>query len=132
DHLLGVPSFQLPTIADTVLGGGPAYDGPFWRQRSPIEVVDEIEAPTFIVGGLDDIFQRGEPMLYEALADHTDARLLIGPWTHITTGQGLPADGVPALGALTLQWFDAHIRGIDTGAECTPTVTQYIRGVDRY
>ncbi|MGV3760442.1 MAG: CocE/NonD family hydrolase, partial [Actinomycetota bacterium] len=133
EHLLNVTEFQLPTIADSVLGGSTSYDGPFWRQRSPLEVVERIEAPTFIVGGLDDLFQRGEPMLYEALAAAgNDARLLIGPWNHLTTGQGLPADGVPDLGALTLQWFDAHVRGVDTGAECVPPVTQYVRGVEQY
>ena len=88
--------------------------------------------PTFIVGGLDDIFQRGEPMLYERLADHTDARLLIGPWTHIAAGTGLPRDGVPVAGALLLQWFDQHVLGLDTGAECIPPVTQYVRGHERY
>ncbi len=132
DHLLAVPSFQLPTIAESVVGGDSAYDGPFWRQRSTIEVVDQIDVPTFIVGGLDDLFQRGEPMLYERLADHTDARLLMGPWNHLTTGQGLPAGGVPSLSELNLQWFDAHVRGIDSGADCIPQVTQYVRGVERW
>jgi putative CocE/NonD family hydrolase len=132
DHLLGVTSFQVPTVADAVLQGDSAYDGPFWRRRSPIEVAAKITAPTFIVGGLDDLFQRGEPMLYEALADHTDARLLLGPWNHLTTGQGLPRDGVPSLADLNLQWFDAHVRGIDTGADCIPPVTQYVVGAEHY
>lgn len=132
EHLLAVTEFQLPTIADALVGGASAYDGPFWRQRSPIERVDDIDVPTFIVGGLDDIFQRGEPLLYEALAEHTDARLLIGPWSHIAAGAGLPRDGVPALDPLTLQWFDEHVRGLDAGADCIPPVTQYLRGADRY
>ena len=132
DHLLGVGQFQLPVLAETVLGGATAHDGPFWRQRSPIEVVDRITVPTFLVGGLDDIFQRGTPMLYERLADHTDARLVLGPWTHGTTGTGLPRDGVPNLNALLVQWFDAHVRGLDTGADCIPAVTQYVRGHERY
>ena len=113
-------------------GGAPAYDGPFWRQRSPIEVAKKITAPTFIVGGLDDLFQRGEPLLYEHLADHTDARLLIGPWTHIAAGTGLPRDGVPDTGSLLLQWFDQHVLGLPAHAECIPPVTQYVRGHERY
>jgi putative CocE/NonD family hydrolase len=133
EHLLNATEFQLPTVADSTLGGAHSYDGPFWRQRSPLEVADRIEVPTFVVGGLDDLFQRGEPMLYEALdAAGTDARLLIGPWNHLTTGQGLPTGGVPDLGQLTLQWFDAHVRGLDTGAECIPPVTQYVRGIEAY
>jgi len=132
EHLLGVTEFQLPTVADALLGAGKDGDGPFWRQRSPIEVVDRIDVPVFIVGGLDDLFQRGEQMLYEALADHTDARLLMGPWTHGNVGSGLPAGSIPALDTLTLQWFDAHVRGLDTGAECIPPVTQYVVGADRW
>lgn len=132
DHLLGITQFQLPSIAESVAGGGTAFDGPFWRQRSPLEVADDIEAPTFIVGGHHDLFQRGEPMLYEALADHTDARLLMGPWTHISAGSGLPAGGVPAVSSLQLQWFDTHVMDLDTGAECIPPVTQYVLGAEEY
>lgn len=132
DHLLNAADFQIPTLADALLGGGTTFSGEFWEQRSPLAVAEDIEAPTFIIGGLDDIFQRGEPMLYEALADHTDARLLIGPWTHITTGAGLPADGVPPLGQLMLQWFDTHVMGLDAGAECIPAVTQYYVGAEEY
>src|SRR5690606_9678270 len=114
------------------LGGASAFDGPFWRQRSPIEAVDAITAPTFLVGGLDDLFQRGTPMLYERMADNADTRLLLGPWTHGTTGGGLPRDGVPSLGQLGPQWLGAPVRGIDTGARCIPAVTQYVRGHERY
>jgi uncharacterized protein len=133
EHAVGVTRFQLPTVVDSAAGGDSAYDGPFWRQRSPIEFVDRIDAPTFIVGGLDDIFQRGEPLLHERLrATGTDSRLLIGPWAHIEAGAGLPADGVPSLEALRLQWFDEHVKGLDAGAGCIPVVTQYVRGVEEY
>ncbi len=132
DHVIGTSQFQVPMLAEEVVGGTPAYDGPFWRQRSPIDVADRIDVPTFIVGGLDDLFQRGEPMLYEALADHTEARLLLGPWTHTTTGQGLPAGGVPSTDQLLLQWFDQHVMGLDAQAACIPQVTQYVRGHERY
>jgi putative CocE/NonD family hydrolase len=134
DHLHGLGQFQVPTIASAALGGDVAYDGSFWRQRSPIEAASKISAPTFIVGGLDDLFQRGEPMLYEALSKHTQSRLLLGPWSHVggATGAGLPRDGVPPIGSLTLQWFDQHVKGIDAKAGCIPQVTQYVRGHERY
>ena len=132
DHLVGAAQFQVPMLAEEVVGGAPAYDGPFWQQRSPILLADRIKVPTFLVGGLDDLFQRGVPMLYEALADHTDTRMLIGPWTHSTTGTGLPSGGVPSEGQLRLQWFDQHLKGLDTGAACIPHVTQFVRGQERY
>jgi putative CocE/NonD family hydrolase len=133
EHLEGATQFQVPMLAGSALGSDTAYDGPFWRQSSPIEVVDRIHVPTFVVGGLDDIFQRGEPMLYERLARNgTDARLLIGPWTHGTVGQSLPRDGVPTADALLVQWFDQHVRGVAARAECVPKVTQFVRGHERF
>jgi putative CocE/NonD family hydrolase len=133
DHLLGTTKFQVPKISDAALGGDTAYDGPFWRQRSPLGVISKVRVPTFIVGGLDDIFQRGEPLLYEALRHQgTDARLLIGPWTHAAAGSGLPRGGVPSVPSLLLQWFDQHVRGLPAHAECIPAVTQFVRGANRY
>jgi putative CocE/NonD family hydrolase len=132
DHAMGIAQFQAPMVTGAMVGASQAYDGAFWQQRSPINVVDQIKVPTFIVGGLDDIFQRGEPMLYERLAQHTDARLLIGPWTHASAGSGLPRDGVPTPGALLLQWFDQHVTGRAAKAECIPKVTQFVRGHERY
>src|SRR5699024_9518855 len=49
DHVLGTTEFQLPTVADSLLGGETAHDSEFWRQRSPLEVTDDIDVPTFIV-----------------------------------------------------------------------------------
>src|SRR3546814_10436639 len=115
DHVIGLPGFQLSTVLQAVTGGEAAYDGPFWQQRSPLSAADEITAPTFIVGGLDDIFQRGEPLLYEALADHTDARLLHGSWAPITARQGLPADSVPSYADLCRPWLHAHVRCLNSG-----------------
>ena len=134
-HLLGTTEFQIPVIVDAVVGGEEtAYDGEFWRTRSTIETADQIRIPTFVVGGLQDIFQRGEPMLYEVLKQNVEAKLLIGPWAHIggSSGAGLPADGVPSLNNVALQWFDQHLKGMDSGASAQPNVTQYVYGLERY
>jgi putative CocE/NonD family hydrolase len=133
--LLGVTQFQLPVILDAVIGAEDvAYDGDFWRTRSTIYTADQIRIPVFVVGGLQDIFQRGEPLLYEVLKQNTEAKLLIGPWAHIggSTGAGLPADGVPSLNNIALQWFDQHLKGMDSGASAQPDVTQYVYGLERY
>src|SRR5690606_30273386 len=66
-HLAGAGTFQLPTVVSSATGGDVAFDGPFWRMRSPLEVVDRIDVPAFVVGGLHDIFQRGAPLVYERL-----------------------------------------------------------------
>lgn len=133
-HLAGAGTFQLPVVLKALTGGDIAYDGPFYRTRSPIEVADEIEVPTFIVGGLHDLFQRGEPLLYEEIADQAPTRLLMGPWTHLqgSLGLGLEGDGMPSLNSIALRWFDRWLRGIDTDVEEIPKVTQYVLGEDRY
>lgn len=134
-HVLGVTEFQVPVILDAFTGGDEtAYDGEFWRTRSPIEVAPNIQIPTFIVGGLQDIFQRGEPLLYEVIKQNAQAKLLIGPWAHIggSSGAGLPADGLPSLNNIALQWFDEHLKGMNSGASAQPAVTQYVYGLERY
>ncbi|MDP9139693.1 MAG: CocE/NonD family hydrolase, partial [Pseudomonadota bacterium] len=108
------------------------YDNEFWSSRSTIEQAHNIRVPTFIIGGLQDIFQRGEPLLYETIKHNAPAKLLIGPWTHTTIGSGLPADGVPNFDRIALQWFDQYLRGINSGADQIPNVTQYVSGLGRY
>ena len=133
--LNAVTNFQVPTILRAVVGDPEtAYDGDFWKIRSPIEQADNIMVPTFIVGGLMDIFQRGEPLLYEQLKDQTTAKLLMGPWNHIETAlnSGLPADGVPPIDQIALQWFDQYLKGLSTGAAALPNVTQFVYGHERY
>lgn len=83
-------------LVDAFLGDADVvHDGPFWRERSPITHVDTVQVPTFITGGLNDLFQRGEPLLYEALSDRVPTKLLMGPWGHVdgSAGAGLAAAG---------------------------------------
>lgn len=124
----------MPVVAWTrvLLGEDVAYDGPFWRLRSPIEVADRIRVPVFIVGGLHDLFQRGEPLLYERLKTRVPAKLLMGNWTHSNLGAGLPADGVPPLDRIALRWFDQYVKEMDAGADRMPSVTQYVLGRGRF
>lgn len=136
EHLLGaLTQFQVPVIAQAAVGsGGQNYDSEFWRIRSPLEYTDRIRVPTFVVGGLNDIFQRGEPLLYEALKGHATSKLLIGPWQHVggSMGEGLPRDNVPDLNAIALMWFDRYLKGMGNRAESVPNVTQYLWGEERY
>src|SRR3712207_8955424 len=47
-HAGGALNFQTGTVIGAMSGGANAYDGPFSRQRSPIEVIDKVKVPTFI------------------------------------------------------------------------------------
>src|SRR5438105_4717358 len=104
-HLLDIAKFQAPVVGDSVLGyyesmlpgqaqtyPDQAYDGPFAQLRSPLDRIGLVHQPTFIVGGEFDIFQRGEPLLYQGLSlPAGQKKLLLGPWYHVTAGDGLPA-----------------------------------------
>lgn len=130
-----VTTFQVPTVL-RALAGDPdtAYDGAFWQARSPLESSARINVPTFVVGGLHDLFQRSEPMTYEAVKTRVPAKLLIGPWTHVeaASASGLPVDGVPPLNHILLRWFDQYVKGLEVGADTLPNVTQWVKGYDHY
>jgi putative CocE/NonD family hydrolase len=138
NHILSaITNFQVPTVLKGVAGDpGTAYDNPapgsFWQIRSPLESDNKVTVPTFIVGGLHDIFQRSEPISYEEIKTHAPAKLLIGPWEHFTAGSGLPVDGVPVFDHIELQWFDQYVKGMNVGADRLPNVTQYVSGHGHY
>jgi putative CocE/NonD family hydrolase len=117
-----------------LVGGDLAYDGPFYRLRSPGTVVRKVDVPTFIAGGWWDLFQRGEPRLYNGLPLRPGRKqLLMGPWYHITAGEGLGEKGTPPdLQVLSLAWFDRWIKGIRNGVEHFGPVTLYELGAERY
>ncbi|MBA4285123.1 MAG: peptidase S15 [Xanthomonadaceae bacterium] len=136
EHLVNAAlRFQAPLVLQALTGDpDTAYDGAFWRARSPLERLDQVTVPTFVVGGLRDLFQRSEPTSYEALKNRVPAKLLMGPWTHLEAafGAGLPRDGVPLLNQIQLRWFDQHVKGLAVGAERMPNVTQWVYGAERY
>ena len=134
EHLVQPAQVQGPLIADGVAGGDAAYDTAWYHDRAPIRKVDSINVPVFMTGGLNDLFQRGEPLLYERLKDNTLTKFVQGPWGHVdgSAGAGLPADGVPAYLPTAVAWFDRWVRGVDNGAECFPDVTMYHWGTEKY
>jgi hypothetical protein len=133
-HSGGALSFQASQVLDSSTGGNAAYDGPFYRVRSPIERISKVRIPTFVVGGWFDLFQRGEPLLYQALArNHVPTRLLMGPWYHITAGNGLPAAGIPTLDDLELRWMDHFVKRMpDPGLDNKRGATDRIAPVTYY
>src|SRR5213593_2297773 len=143
DAVLGGYEMMLPTALQTY--PDQAYDGPFYRVRSPIRNNARVKAPTFIVGGTYDIFQRGEPILFRGLPlSGARKKLMIGPWYHITAGNGLTADDgsspvfdtkgnlLPSLNNLQLAWFDRWLKGIQNGIEEFPAVETYYLGAGKW
>ncbi len=138
EHIAAIDDVLLPLINNALSGqtGYATDDGTFWSDRSPIEQARNIRVPTFVIGANHDIFQRNEPLLYEQLKRNTTARLLILPGAHaesilsaLINNNNPLEEGAPAATGLLLQWFDKYLKGIDSGAEKQPTVTQYVAGL---
>ncbi|MEA2646669.1 MAG: uncharacterized protein QOE92_1752 [Chloroflexota bacterium] len=150
-HLRDVARFGVPAVADATLGAyesklpsqaqrfpDQAYDNAFFRGSSPLDGVDRVKVPTFIVGGEYDIFQRGEPLLYRGLNLPTSQKKLVyGPWYHGSPSAHLTADDgsapvtdlqgnvLPSTNNLALAWFDHWLKGVDNGIDGFPTVETY-------
>lgn len=111
----GVPG-SLSLLASALTGGENAYDGPFYEERSPmLRSVPTIDVPTFLVGGHDDLFQRGTPEVFQALDDRgVDVKMILGPWNHLqaSSGEGIEAAGYGSLAELQLRWFDHHVKDL--------------------
>lgn len=138
DHSDGLASYHAATEANVLGNGDEAYDGTYWQERNPANVLSRIVAngiPAYLVGGEFDLFQNGEPLDYAGLQNAYDSRpvgapmvpgqpvtgryqLLDGPWEHLN-GSSVEVD------PLELQWFDTWLKGEDTGMAATPTPLHY-------
>ncbi len=108
-------TFTGPTLVGAMAGQETAYDGPFYAERSPINVIDQVDVPTFLVGGEFDLFQRGTPLLYERLRQRgVPTKMIIGPWDHLegSSGAKVVDAGYGPLNELQLRWFDHYVMGI--------------------
>ncbi|WAL68720.1 CocE/NonD family hydrolase [Amycolatopsis cynarae] len=135
DHLAAGVGGTLPEVLSGALGGDVAYDGPYWAERKPITHIDKVRVPTFIVGGEYDIFQRGEPLLFEGIQRAgTPVKFIDGPWDHLQAGSGkeIGGAGYGSLAELELRWFDHWIKGMDTGLDQIAPVTYYEQGTGRW
>jgi uncharacterized protein len=138
DHANALSSYYAATEANVLGGGDEAYDGTYWQDRNPANVLSQIVAngiPAYLVGGEFDIFQNGEPLNYAGLQNAYDGRsttapmlpgqkttgryqLIDGPWEHIN-GSSVDVD------PLELEWFDTWLKGENTGMATTPTPLHY-------
>jgi putative CocE/NonD family hydrolase len=119
EHLLDNLEFGGERVVGATLGHEAAYDGPFYRLRSPVVRASEIHVPVVIAGGWWDLFQRGEPLLWESLRHSPDRVLFMSPHYHIGAG---PAMEDPKLKE---KWFAHWLHGTNNGVQLTPKVNLY-------
>ncbi|KAA1427639.1 CocE/NonD family hydrolase [Nocardioides antri] len=135
DHLVAGGQFTLPLALQALFGQSPAYDGPFYRERSAINYIDDVTVPTFLIGGEHDLFQRGTPMLFEKLQRNgAPVRMIVGPWDHLegSSGAKVGEAGHGSLAELQLRWFDHWIKGRDGRLGEIAPVTYFEQGSDRW
>ena len=137
EHLASFTGWYLPTVNSALAGqtGFATDDGSFWAVRSPLEKAANIQVPTMIFGGTNDIFQRDEPLLYEQLKNNVNTKLVVVPGAHLESiltaligANNASANGAPGSASLLLQWFDQYLKGMNTGAAELPNVTQAVQG----
>jgi len=134
-HIGGLLTWHATLLADVETNGDKAYDEAYWRARRPQSILGRIVrngVPAFLVGGWFDLFQRGEPLNYSDFQNLSAGRgvglpmkaaqqpsgryqLLMGPWYHVTAGEGID------MNRLELAWFDRWLKGQATGIEQTKT-----------
>jgi uncharacterized protein len=112
------------------------HDSAYWRQGSVRPAYDRIRTPTMLVGGWADGYRSNTFRTVEALQSQgTPVRLLLGPWSHMSTATSLPGphlDLVPVMA----RWWDRWLRGIDDGYDGEPALTWFAQrstrpGADR-
>lgn len=153
-HLLGTLPFVLAGNANPLFGSyqgnlpaplqsipDAAYDGPWYRERSPLPNIERIKVPTLLIGANFDLFQRTQPLLYAALPLPPERKklVMVGGW-HFFGANWLSADDgtrlvkdqlgniLPSDKNLRLAWFDRWAKGIRNNIETLPTVEQYFTG----
>lgn len=115
-HLVGNGASSIQLLLEAALGGPQAYDGEFYESRSTItNSVPNIDVPTFLIGGEYDLFQRGTPLVYQALRERgVPVKMILGPWDHLqgSSGTEVAEAGLGTLSELQLRWFDHYVKGL--------------------
>ena len=134
-HAPGLLSYNATQVTSIELGGDEAYDEDYWQARAPVNMLQRIvdnKIPAYVVGGYDDVYQRGEPLVYSGFQNAWAKRpvkapmsptqrvtgryqLLQGPWYHLTAGTGVD------IYKTELAWFDRWLKDSPTGIDTTKT-----------
>jgi putative CocE/NonD family hydrolase len=125
DHVTAAPAMFGAQLIATSLSGitngvFQGYDADTYRLRSPAERASLIKAAIYYTGGWFDIFQRGEPYLYNSF---TNARKVV--WVQDSTYHAAGSSHGSTLGFpadTKVQWFDHYIKGVDNGIDTLPSI----------
>jgi hypothetical protein len=132
-HLANSFQFAGQKLLSVTSGGKDAYDGPFYRLRSPITRIASLRIPVMWQGGWWDIFQRGEPVLYEKMTASPDKVWFQTPNYHSETDTSVWAKmRIGTEEQVGVRWFDRWLKGEHNGIQKLPHVNLYTMGADRW
>jgi uncharacterized protein len=100
------------------------HDGPYWRHGSLRPGYDRIACATMIVAGMADGYRNNTLRTFEAL--ECPKRLLLGPWSHMSTATSLPGPHIDLVPELC-RWFDRWLRDVRNGVDEEPSIVLFGR-----
>jgi predicted acyl esterase len=101
-----------------------ALDGPYWRHGSLRPGYERVECPTMLVGGWADGYRNNTFRTFEAL--RCPKRLLVGPWSHMSTATSLPGPHIDLVPEL-VRWFGRWLRDEENGIDEEPSIQVFVR-----
>src|SRR3954462_9342751 len=132
-HLANTFQFAGAKLLSFTTGGDDAYDGPFYRLRSPVTRVASLRIPVAWAGGWGDILQRGEPLLYEEMANSPDKVWFQTPNYHDSPDASVWAQmGIGTEEQVVRRWFDHWLKGKDNRIQNLPHVNLHTMGANRW
>ncbi|MDX6532866.1 MAG: uncharacterized protein QOF68_610, partial [Gaiellales bacterium] len=132
-HLANTFQFAGQQLLSTTTGGDAAYDGPFYRLRSPVTRLASLRIPVMWQGGWWDIFQRGQPLLHEKMVNSPDKVWFQTPNYHSSSDAKVWARmGIGTQQQVVQRWFDHWLKGAKNGIQNLPSVNLYSMGADRW
>jgi uncharacterized protein len=99
-------------------------DGPYWRHGSLRPGYDRITCPTMIVAGWADGYTNVALRAYEAMS--CPRRVIIGPWSHMSTATSIPGPHIDLVPEL-VRWFSRWLRDDANGIEEEPPIAVFAR-----
>jgi predicted acyl esterase len=99
-------------------------DGPYWRHGSLRPGYERVACPTMLVGGWADGYRNNTFRTFEAL--RCPKRLLIGPWSHMSTATSLPGPHIDLVPEL-VRWFGRWLRDDENGVDEDPPIQVFVR-----
>jgi putative CocE/NonD family hydrolase len=100
------------------------HDGPYWRHGSLRPGYERIACATMIVAGWADGYRNNTFRTFEAL--RCPRRLLVGPWSHMSTRTSLPGPRIDLVPEL-VRWFDRWLRDTPNGIDEEPPIVYFAR-----